>query len=220
MIWYSAAIVPFIWMTYHFRVNALAGMFLIGAVAGYFIEALIVPAVYFELPTSILWTALTWHPLVDIIFGFWIFQVILRLGSLGKVILASIILGVLWGVWGNWAVGSESDIEEVVGMVPFYDIATAATFFFVSTAVLIVGNIGLDRFAGDRFEITKVEKGIILASTLFFVGHMALLANVLVLILPFMLGIFWIGLRKSKRSDDQKSFMEVFVPAVPWHLIS
>lgn len=215
MLWYAGAIAPFIWLSYYYRVNTLASLFLAGAAAGYFIEALIVPAVYFELPISILWTALSWHPLVDVLFGFYLFQFILRSGSVIKIVATSAILGLLWGAWSTWMVGSESEIEQVTGLFEYYELTTAASFFFIATAVLLVGNIMLDRLSATRFEISKPEAVIIALITAALFVLMALMVGVLVLILPLMLAVFWVGLCKSKRSDDQKSFMEVFAPRVP-----
>lgn len=95
--WYALAVAPVLWAVQHFRVHTVWGVFLIGAVAGFLIEGLVVPAIYFELPLSLLWVSLSWHPVVDVLLGLWLLQIWLRRMSGWKFAVSCALLGMCWG---------------------------------------------------------------------------------------------------------------------------
>ncbi|MEM6323625.1 MAG: hypothetical protein AAF748_08075 [Pseudomonadota bacterium] len=74
---------------------------LVGALIGWAIEAAMVPAAYEAPPLSYLWTSVAWHGAVDVAFGVVAMRIALR-GRLLMALIATLGLGIFWGVWAPW----------------------------------------------------------------------------------------------------------------------
>lgn len=212
-IFYLLAVSPGILILYYTRVSCVFGVFLVGAIIGYFIEGLIVPVVYIEFPISLVWTALSWHPIIDVVLGLWILQVWLREKSaLINAIIYSV-LGVVWGVWSTWPIGFPSDATGEI--LTFMPIAEFSAFLFVTTAILFIGNILISVGAGKSFLPTRLDFSIFAITSLCLFILMFLQVSVMALILPVAVGLFYLPLHYARKKQDERagSVMKTFETA-------
>lgn len=101
---------------------------LAGAFVGWSIEAALVPASYENVPFSYFWTAITWHAVIDVTFGWMIWRQVFAAGSTGRQAGVAIALGVFTAVWSTWT-------WSVVDL----DMARFATVMVAITLLLTLG---------------------------------------------------------------------------------
>lgn len=214
-VWYALALAPFLWIIEHFRVRDVWGLFLAGTAAGFFIEGLIIPVFYFELPFSLVWVSMSWHPLVCVVFGWWLYQRWLRKWNVWQVAGLNALLGFVWGSWATWPVGNETELTgEIMQYVP----AETFTFFaFSATAMLLVGNILVDRFGSGSYQLSKMEAVILTLLTGGLFVLIVLSVGVLAFALVMVMFILWLGLRRNqKHSRAGETVIGALVPRVPF----
>lgn len=195
-VWYALAIAPFLWIVEYYRVSNPWSLFLAGTAAGFFIEGLIIPVFYFELPFSLLWVSMSWHPFISIMLSLWLLQCWLRVWSVWRLVGMNSLLGVVWGAWATWPVGSETELTgEIARYVPF---ETFMLFALTAGAMLLVGNLLIDRCGGSSYRLGTVERWVLLLLS----GGLFLLITVsvgaLALVLLAVLFVLWLGLRRSR----------------------
>lgn len=119
-----------------FGVTSLAGLLLAGGIYGLAAEGLAVPMIYEAMPVSLVWTSLSWHTLVDVVFGWYLLRRWLRLPGALPGALGLIAGGVFWGGWATWFW-----VEDPGGALTLGGFATMA---IVTSTALLVGNILAD----------------------------------------------------------------------------
>lgn len=200
-IFYLLAVAPAILVLSYTRVSSIWGLFLVGAIAGYCIEGLVVPVIYMELPISILWTALSWHPIIDVMIGLWVLQIWLRKKSILFNFIACSVMGVVWGIWSTWPIGFPSDATgEIVTFVPILEFTA---FLFVTTTILFIGNILVSLNAHKPFEPKRLDYSIFAITSLCLFILMALQVSVLVLIFVLAVMLFYLPLLCEKKKHDE-----------------
>ena len=98
---YVAFALPFLTALAWFNIRTLSGLFLAGCLYGWACEGAIIPQVYEAPPFSFLWTAISWHGLVDAMIAFWLLPLALARGIWPTLGLA-LGLGLFWGYWLTW----------------------------------------------------------------------------------------------------------------------
>ncbi|MET0044542.1 MAG: hypothetical protein ABW100_13615 [Candidatus Thiodiazotropha sp. 6PLUC3] len=215
-IFYLLAVAPAILVLYYTRVSSIWGVFLVGAIIGYFIEGLVVPVIYMELPISIIWTALSWHPIIDVIFGLWILQYCLREKSFSINCIICSVIGIIWGIWSTWPIGHLSDATgEILTFVPA---AEFTAFLFVTTGILFVGNILVSSGADKPFAPTRLDYSIFVITSLCLFILMALQVSVLILIFIIAVSLFYMPLHyaNKKCGRDKSIVLHSFEKAPPF----
>ena len=205
-IFYLLAVAPALLVLFYTRVSSIWGLFLVGAIIGYFIEGLVVPVIYMELPISIIWTALSWHPIIDVVFGLWILQYWLREKSFSLNCIICAVMGIIWGIWSTWPIGYSSDATgEILTFVPT---AEFTAFLFVTTGILFVGNILVSLGADKPFVPTRLDYSIFVITSLCLFILMALQVSVLILIFIIAVSLFYLPLHyANKKCDGDKSLV-------------
>lgn len=210
-IWYLLTIAPAILLMAYFRTSNIWSIFLAGAFAGYCIEGLVVPPLYLELPISIIWTSASWHPIVDIIFGLWIWQKWLRERGILFNLCICTIMGMVWALWSTWPVGFPSEVtEEIVG---FTDMAEYAGFLFASTTVLFIGNLLTTFRASKTFIPAHIDFIVFGITSLCLFIAMAIMVSFLAILLPILLFLCYLPLRYGKKQDDEQTIIALFETA-------
>jgi hypothetical protein len=97
----------------YFRAKSLWAIFLAGAIYGWLGEGLFVQTMYDSFPLNISWTALAWHSLISVLFGFYYLPKKLKEGRAWiPSLLAALALG-FWSI-GWW---QEPDVMESIARI-------------------------------------------------------------------------------------------------------
>ncbi len=182
-----------------YRASAWPAVFLAGAVYGWLAEGVIVGTTYGDpsspFPLSISFTGLSWHAAISVCLGWWWLGRALAAGNLRTVALRSGLLGAGWGFWAIWwQTGAEGRFPTTI--------AAFCTHALVSSAILLAAYWLAGRLAGPTCRppmVTRVALGgLVLA--FFFLARVPA-TPIAVLVLPPLLALCWLGLRRS-RTDD------------------
>lgn len=186
-LFYLLAIAPGVLLLNFVRASNLWSIFLAGGVIGLCIEGLIVPVIYFELPVSLIWTSLSWHPIIDVIFGLWVLQIWLRTKSFVFNAIVWAVIGILWGAWSTWPIGHVSDVNQE--MMTFVPIADYAIFAFTTALYLMLGNALVCYKSSKEFVVTKIDYTFYAATSAVLFAMITTFAGILSIILPILVAI-------------------------------
>lgn len=220
-LWYCVVMAPVLWVIQHFNVRNIWALFLTGCVFGLFTEGLVIPAIYFELPFSILWTALSWHPLSCFLIGWCGVRLVLQRGRVIEIVPMLVALGLLWGIWPTNLIGKEIDQEVASGIitvgelfepVPFHQFLA---FGLISTTMWFLGNVIVDRVALRDYRPGKLQSGIIGAISLLAFAAIVAQVQVLAGVLVVMTALIWLGLRRNRKAEARDNILSAFRP-IPW----
>ncbi len=215
-LWYSVVAAPVLWAMWRFNVHSIWGLFLVGCLFGFLIEGLVVPAIYFELPNSLLWVATTWHPLICVMLGWWGVRRIMQRGSLVQTISLMVVLGLFWGTWTTILIGAEVDQEvagDVVRVGETFEpipIAQFAAFTFITTTVWAIGNLLVDRVGTRDYQPGRIQQIVIALIALAALGLMAMTVQVLVAVLGVAVLLLWLGLARNARVEARPNIFSQF----------
>jgi len=179
-----------------FRVRSIWALFLTGAIYGWIIEGVIVQTVYEDLPLSISWTGLAWHALISVIIGWYYMRKILLENNYYKTIRTSLLIGLFYGFWSLcwW------EMEDTVTSFSEFSLYTIFT-----SAVLILCYWAYNRI--DLFLPTKIEMGTVIAIILFFFVFTLMIAPIAVFILPSLLIVVYITLKRNKSTEQKENII-------------
>jgi hypothetical protein len=122
------------WFAYLFLVVARgfnsagwAGLVLSGAIAGWAIEALIIPLAYEAPPISFFWPSIGWHAVVDVILGWALLRWMMRRWPVWRQLVAFAGLGGVWALWAGlfWAEDPALVLPGVAGFASFTGVVGA-----------------------------------------------------------------------------------------------
>jgi len=180
-----------------FNVSDLWSLFLAGSLFGWWVEGMVIPVLYEALPFSISWTSLGWHPIVDVILGWYIVRRVLHKDFIPYTALLSVSLGGFWGVWATWFW-----VEDTEPILPL-------NFFLLSFflgILLIISYIVIDKIKIDTFKISKTE--IIIFSILSLLGlvlQIYIVGYIALIVLPSLIlitgSVLWINKKKEFREN-------------------
>lgn len=193
----------------YFRVRSIWAIFLAGALYGWLVEGVIVPTMYADFPLNLSWTGLAWHALITTVFGwFWLPGALRRGGSAAFGAAAG--FGLFAGVWSlGWRV--EVDLASPATM----------TLYFAAFALMLAGALGLR----DRLPRPLLGKpGLAMYSGL---GLVVVYFGVItlpqvpfaLLILPPLLGVILVALRRNRRNEGEAVLIQPVPPLTARQLL-
>ena len=179
----------------YFRVSNWASLVLAAGLYGLAAEAMIVPVVYEAMPYSVFWTSLSWHTLIDVLFGWYILRWALRARAVWPAVFLMCVAGIFWGIWATWFWGETP--EGALSLRSFASVSVATSL------ALLIGMILADHAPVTTFNASPAEVvGIALISSGFFVFTGWPYFPLPVLILA-MVGIILAALRTARGQGDQ-----------------
>ena len=192
-----------------FRVRSIWALFLAGVLCGWAIEG-ILPIMYAEMPSALLWPAASWHVLINVFVGWLCRRKLLEKNKHLHTLIAFGALGLIWGFWGTWfwpleGIGTHQEFNAPLKPAEF------AFFTFSSTLLLFVGYYLIDRFGGTSFAPSKWEVWV--WAGLSVVG-LIFLAQVFALIFCALVGIVMLILMRNRRYETRKPIFAAFIPGI------
>jgi hypothetical protein len=190
---YSVLAYVFLALVTRFRARTVWALFLAGAVFGWLGEGVLVQTTYEMLPLSISFTALAWHALITVLFGWWWVGNALARGDGGAVLKGSGALGVFWGLWSVFWWIEENRV------VPLADFAGYA---LGSTAVLALAYWTLARLRPVDLTPSRSELGLLAMLLALGIGVAVVIVPIAAVILPVLLALAYIGLRRNRSNEE------------------
>lgn len=162
-----------------FAVRTLAGLYLAGSLFGWATEATVIPAAHEAPPVSWFFTSASWHPLIDVVFGWYLIRLAMRrLPTLWLVILF-VGTGAVWAYWSTWYWATPEESEFAPMTAVQFDHLVAVT-----GAAWIIGMILTDLGARRGFRASRPEVVIV------GLGAFGLLLAMGVPFLPWSVGVW------------------------------
>ncbi len=208
---YSAMAFLFLAVARHFRVRSLLALFLSGAFFGWLAEGVIVQTAYESLPLSISFTGLAWHALITVVLGWYGLQSALRRG-LRASLLTSAGLGLFFGFWGVCWI-----YEEPGTVVPplTFGLYALISSGLLALSLAVAAPIFRQPFRPSRWSV-GIMAGLFL---LYFAGISVPAAPIAALILPLLMLLLYLGLRRNRQSESGGDVLEILArPIPPRHL--
>jgi len=185
-----------------FKARSIWALFLCGALYGWLTEGVIVQTMYdYEaFGFYISWTGLAWHGLISVLVGWYYVRKVLLENRCFKTISVAGLIGLFWGLWAVCWWAEEPGTSP--GLLGF------ALFAFLSSVPVIMsywlcGRLLWKSFAARRWQLCII--GILFV--LYFVFVTLPAAPIAALILPALLLIIWLTLRRNKRVEKRGSVL-------------
>lgn len=198
---------------FYFRVRSVWALYLAGGFFGIATEGLIIPLIYTE---SLIWPALSWHVLVDVILGWFLVRYVLTKNHALYTVLLACGMGLFWAFWAPWThIGSDPFIP---------DPGQFAGFVVFSSAGLLAGYSLLNFVRAKQFQPAKVEFGVLAILTLalwipmLFEAWVPMITErpVNSLSLPVFLGVSLYTLYRHGKVETRENLLSVFRPGIAW----
>jgi hypothetical protein len=206
---YSVTSFAFITAVNLFKARSIWALFLCGALYGWLTEGVIVQTMYnYEaFPFYISWTGLAWHALISVLVGFYCVRKVLLERRPFKIVCLAGAIGLFWGFWAVcWWVEEPGTSPGLLGF---------AVFAFSSSLPLIACYWICERLSDNSFSYRKWE---LYAVILLFVSYFLFLtlpaAPVAALVLPPLLLLLYLSLRKNRRVETRTNILESLVGSV------
>lgn len=195
---YSLLAFAFLIIIQHFRVQSIWALFLAGAVFGWLVEGVIVQTAYDDLPMSISFTGLAWHALLSVWVGWYAVRKALHT-NIGSTLKIAVAIGVCYGLWAiMW--WNEPD-QIVTSPVDF------AAYAGITTLLVIVAYWIYDRNIA-AFKVGRIAKIVIVGLLLlYFVFYTIPAASIAVIVLPALLLIVYVALRRNRQIEKRESLL-------------
>ncbi|MGH8324110.1 MAG: hypothetical protein ACRETD_09985 [Steroidobacteraceae bacterium] len=207
---YAFAAYVFLALVVTFRARTLAAVFLAGALFGWLDEGLIVQTMYAQLPLSISFTGLAWHALLTVVVGWLAVQRVLRAGRWWRTALVAALIGAAYGVWAIWWWIAA---PPAVPLLTFALYALGTTFAR-ACAYWLASRPALLRFAPTRGELVVM----VLLIALYFVFVSVPQQPLAAVILPPLVLLVLLGLRKNRRAETRANALAMLAEAGPLRL--
>lgn len=196
-IFYSLVAYLFLAVISRFHVNRIWPLFLAGALYGWLVEGVLVSTTYENLPVSISDTGLSWHALLTILIGWYAMRRTLSSSRPYRALLLAAGIGVLWGVWMPlWGFLQEPGVNSPTLLVMVMLSVTAVPLLAVS--YWLQNKLAVS-WTPHRLE-TGIIIGLLLLQFFFVIVPTIPLAA---LVLPLLLFIVYLGLRRHRRHYPQ-----------------
>lgn len=209
-LYYSIVVYAFLMIVAYFRVNSVWSLFLAGAVYGWLVEGIIVHTTYESLPISISDTGLSWHALISVGIGWYAMRRALLSRYPFLVLLLAAGLGVFWGAWMPfWG------FELLPNVEPF-TLSSLSILTLASVPALMFSYWLQNRLTPTPFRPRKLEVGLMVVVLLFFYAFAVLAYSVALIVLPILLLVAYLGLRRYKHHNlDKPSYISTLSGQVP-----
>lgn len=167
----------FLFAIEHYPVKTITGLFLAGAFFGWATEGVIIPIVYEAPPFSFIFPSVSWHAIVDVLFGWYIIRRVMRTRNLYAIIALFVVTGAVWGGWATWFWAEPETLQPITP-------ERFMSYTMITSLLWIIGMIILDRFGTVDFLAGKWEVRIVLGISAFFFLSLLILYLPLSLLLP------------------------------------
>ena len=196
----------------YFRIRSIWALFLAGAIFGWLTEGTVVPVLYESVPGTILWPSLGWHALVDVLMGWFAIRMVLRANNPWLTLAVTIPLGLFWGIWATWFWQA-----EYPDALPPLDPSAFTTFSFTFGLLCVAAYAIQERCAGDDFQPTRWELGIVVAWNVFCFAVVVVPAYLyLAALLPLLLGVSCFALSRNRRQEKREDVLAMLRGRVDW----
>lgn len=215
-VWIAYSLMAFVFLAIitHFRVKNLWALFLAGAVFGWLDEGVVVQTTYEMLPLSISFTGLAWHALFTVWIGWYAIQNSLRASASFSTLKLAAVIGLcsaLWAVtWWTEPDGGISSLGE-------YSILSLVTTLLVIAAYGLANWSASEPFAPNRWAAFIISGAFILYFLFIAVPSVPLA----LIVLPILLGLAYLGLRRNWEKETDGSLLDRFHGRISiWRFIS
>lgn len=192
-----------------YRIASFLPLFLAGAVYGWVAEGVVVDTLYGgpgnPFPLSISFTGLSWHALFSVGVGWYLLPKAMIAQKPTTAILTSSAIGLCWGLWAAWW-PNELGQGDNTSLTSFAVHALACSLLFIGSWGLL-GKARSDWFRPGRLE-TVVLWGLV--ALIFLFARIPARPSA-ALILPPLLLLAAIGLRRSAGNEDRSDLLDDFL---------
>lgn len=206
---YSGTSFAFLAVVDVFKARSIWAVFLCGALYGWLTEGVIVQTMYnYEaFGFYISWTGLAWHGLISVLVGWYYVRKVLLENKPFKTVCVASAIGLFWGLWAVcWWVEEPGTSPGLLGF---------AVFAFLSSLLIIASYWLCDTPLWKSFATRKWQLCIVgILFVLYFACVTLPAAPIAVLILPPLLLIIWLTLRRNKHIERRGSLLEPSVGCV------
>lgn len=211
---YSLAAFVFLTLLSYFHVSDIWGLFLAGAAFGWLTEGLLMQTAYETLPLSLSFTGLAWHALISVWVGWYALLRSLASPRRWASLLLSAAIGVGYGLWSiSWWLEPDGGVAGV---------GEFTVFSFAATLPLILACWLFNWSAVAAFHPPRWVIGVIAAlfAMYFFIVTVPA-APLSAVILPGLLALVYLGLRRQRGDADHRPLLESLPGKVPaWKYLS
>ncbi len=213
--WFAYSLLGWIFLILvrKYRIGTFLPLFLAGAVYGWIAEGVVVDTLYGgptnPFPLSISFTGLSWHALLSVGVGWYVLPRALTAARPGKAMWISAVIGCCWGLWAVWwpnelGPGAATSVSSFAGH------ALVCSLLFMGSWML------LGRARSDWFQVGRLETGILAGLVAFVFLFARVPANLSAAwILPPLLLVTAIGLRRGAGREQQRDVIDSFVGRIP-----
>ncbi|MBI5353521.1 MAG: hypothetical protein HZB50_12845 [Chloroflexi bacterium] len=197
---YSLMAFVFLHLVMHFKVANLWALFLAGAAFGWMAEGMVVQTTYEMLPLSISFTGLAWHALITVWIGWYAIRQRLSTPASLRTLKLATAIGAGYGLWAiTWWLepdGGKSTLGEF------------STFVLTTSVLVIIAYWLANWSASELFTPNRWVTGIIYSLFILYFVFIAVPATpAAIIILPVLLGLVYLGLRKNKQVEQGDSLL-------------
>ena len=232
ILFYAVPVYACMWALDHFRVRRPAALVLIAALYAFLIEGVLTPVIYEAGLLDPVMPAyfIGWHGLLSIFFGWYLLRKWLVGGQWLRILGASTLFGLFWGLWSltYWLPESVAEFEALAAqgeptLPGAWPITDFATYVLAFSLLLMIAHGLLGRgFWLRSFRPTRIEKGavILLLSALFGLMVLPVLPQA-ILKLAAMLLVLWGALEINRRREHQACLLSAWAgPVRAPHLLA
>lgn len=226
ILFYAFPVYACFWAIDYFRVRRLPAVVLIAALYAFLVEGVLTPVLFEAGLFDPIMPAyfVGWHGVLSFVFGWYLMRKWLIHGRRRRLLLASGLFGVFWGIWSitYWLPESVSELAQGAAAGESIPGATAwpplqfAIYAFVFTGVLMASHWLLGQ-GGWRssFRMSKGEKWVIgLSLIALFAALSAPAAPLGFLKLGVLLGVLYLALRRNRRREKAGSLFAALAGGV------
>ncbi len=191
----------------HFRVQDGWGVMLAGAFFGWVCEGVYAMTVFGDpsmpFPLTIIWTAIAWHAPISLLLGWYAMGLALREPRMGPAALLSLGIGLFWGAWAlGWPAGSPPVVASPEGF---------AFHAAITTALLAIAHVLTALARPAEYVPSRIGLGIAAAVVVgFFAAVTVPSVPIAILVLPPLLGLLWLVLRRGRARHGEGSVIARF----------
>ncbi len=198
---YSLAAYIFLWIISYFRVRSFWALFLAGAVFGWTTEGVVVWTTYDSFPLQISWTGLAWHASISVMVGWYAVRMALQKKSALHTLRIAALIGFAYGLWAIywWIEPDDGGKATITGF---------AAYSLVATTLSILAYRLYDWAAVEDYTPGLPGRIIVgLITLLYFVFVTIKASPVALYILPVLLLLTYIPLKRNKRIETRGSIL-------------
>ena len=185
----------------YFKINTIWGLFLAGAYYGWILEGIFRQTMYSNFPFYISWLGLGWHALISVLFVYYFFRKSMIELNRKNIVIFSISIGVLWGVFqAGWA--------QVTSIIE-----SATIFFAYSLAITLIFMLavfGAAYFYTDEFKpgIKELSLFSIILIIIYFFDVVYYLAALILIPILYFLNYYALN-RHRKAHVEENSYLKL-----------